>query len=159
MFSRIIKTKTKVWIVAYCEGTRLTNAKLSASQTFARSRNQEPFKYLLTPRVKGFIATISAFRGDKQELVKAVYDVTLVYFNRKTKEIQDAPNIWRIAQGSLNEYAFYMHVDRYLLSELPEEDKEVGEWLMDRWREKDARIESIGREAGGKPCERLFTDR
>jgi hypothetical protein len=90
-----------------------------------------------------------------------------VYINRRTRELQNAPNIWysidfkpcrRVAQGDLKEYSFHLHVDRYDLNELPQGDKEIGEWLMDRWREKDERIERIGIETGSMPCERIFGD-
>lgn len=110
----------------------------------------------MTPRVKGFIATVNAFRGDKQGLIKAIYDVTLVYVNRRTKEIGDAPNIWRVAQGELSEYSFHMHVDRYLIDDLPKDEKDLGEWLLDRWKEKDERIARIGDDAGASPCARIF---
>lgn len=104
------------------------------------------------------------FRGCKD--VKDVYDVTLMYYNRWTREVQDAPNIWyiyweanhycrRVAKGGLGrEYAFRIHVDRYAIDDIPVGRE--GEWLMERWREKDERIAAYAKETGGVPCRRLF---
>ena len=46
----------------FAEGTRLTPAKLKASQEYALSKGIEPLKHHLLPRPKGFAVSVKALK-------------------------------------------------------------------------------------------------
>jgi lysocardiolipin and lysophospholipid acyltransferase len=99
-------------------------------------------RHTLYPRMKGFIATVSALRDSH---VTHVYDVTLGYLHVPTGAINDQsciPSIYAIHVDDLSaEYKFHFHVRRYSLTELPATPEELEKWVRARWVEKDNLIE------------------
>ncbi|KAJ3389507.1 hypothetical protein HDU92_001004 [Lobulomyces angularis] len=139
VFSGIKQRRSPIWIVSYVEGSRITKEKLQKSKVFAKKRNLPALRYLMVPRTKGFVATINSFREDG--LIKAVYDLTLIYYNSKTNEMQHAPNIARVYSDNLKEYKFHVHVKRHLIKDLPNSEEELTNWLLQQWKEKDDYLE------------------
>lgn len=157
VFSKIKSMDSPTWVVSYCEGnyfskgeklfnigllgTRQTPEKLSASQEFAKSRNLPIFKHVMVPRTKGFISTVNSFRESR---IEALYDLTLVYYHIPTRQIQMAPSIVRAFMDDLDgEYRFTLNVKRYLIKDLPHDDKGLSDWLIERFREKDLFISEV----------------
>jgi lysophosphatidic acid acyltransferase/lysophosphatidylinositol acyltransferase len=80
------------------------------------------------PRPKGFTASVLGLQGH----ANAVYDVTIIYENSYV------PTIYDLFLGKVKK--INLHVQRYLLKNLPKEDKLITDWLLEKFYEKDQRI-------------------
>ena len=65
-----------LWLVSFLEGTRLTAAKLEASQAFAKKRDLPRLEHVMVPRTKGFVCQAKNMRPT---FLDCIYDVTLAY--------------------------------------------------------------------------------
>ena len=123
--------RSSATIMNFAEGTRFSPLKAK--------RQKSPYQYLLKPKAGGLI-TIYEMMG--QELA-AVLDFTIVY---------DAPNpnFWHFIGGKIPRVQ--VHLDTILFDELKESfglpetnfdpDRAI-EWINQRWRQKDTRIQHI----------------
>lgn len=154
-FDKIIKFKLPVWIISYPEGTRFSPQKKKEvyniellyfnkqSQEFAASRGLPPYENVLYPRTKGLVATIQALRDSH---VQYIYDVTIAYRQGTSPEgfgkTVGAFQHYYVHQLS-PEYRYHIHVDKFLISELPADDKELSGWLLQRFQAKDRFLENL----------------
>ncbi|KAJ1565253.1 hypothetical protein HK096_003786 [Nowakowskiella sp. JEL0078] len=138
-FDKIKSTRLPVWIISYLEGTRQTPEKLQESQTFSRQRGLPVLKNTMLPRTKGFVATVNSFRNSH---VQAIYDLTIAY-SHETEGFQVYPHVVRLHTGTLNGYNFHIHVRRYLIQDLPQDDEELSKWVINRWEEKDQILQQL----------------
>jgi hypothetical protein len=67
---------------------------------------------------------------------KALYDLTLVYDDGKTCPAYSSLGLRRGGQTRI-------HVKRYNISDLPTDDEELSNWLLQRWVEKDELIKGF----------------
>ncbi len=123
-FAAVRANRTPVWVVSFVEGTRLLPDKLRRSQEYARSHGLPVLQHLLTPRSKGFVATVQGLRGH----IQAVYDVTIGY-------VGGVPTLWQWIKGYVREA--HLHVRRFAIDELPEEAEALADWLHQRFAAKD----------------------
>jgi len=123
-FSRILKTRMPVWLITFAEGTRITQQKLMHSQAFAKAKGLVPFKHVLMPRTKGFVASVQGLRNH----VDAIYDMTIGYAG-------GIPSLWQFIKGHVKQV--HLHVRRYDIKQMPEEPTQLSEWIIERYREKD----------------------
>lgn len=131
-FAFYTKHKVPLWLVSYSEGSRYSPSKLQDCREYALLHGRKPPKYVLLPRTRGFVASVQALKN----VVSAVYDVTLVYYSRDGKHRVPSPCDYILA--NLSGFVFEIHLSRHPISELPMEDeKELGEWLHDRFQAKD----------------------
>lgn len=144
VFGPLRELKLPIWLVTYCEGTRFTQKKCAESQQFCRARGKKQLDHVLYPRHKGFFTTLSQFRDSH---VKHVYDMTLVY-RHETGKMQRAPTpVETHSYGDLSlHYKFHLHVRRFAIADIPQDEDSVTEWLETRWQEKDRVLESMARE-------------
>jgi len=129
-FESLLRDKVPMWLVSFPEGTRLTPEKLEASQRFAGEQGMYVPRHTLVPRTKGFVASVKGLRSH----VRAIYDLTIAY-------PKGVPTLWQYIQGFARK-AFF-HVKRYPIESLPSDDSALSSWLLDRFREKDARLEAF----------------
>ncbi|CAO3566497.1 hypothetical protein BGZ70_000960 [Mortierella alpina] len=140
MFARILDIQAPVWVASFLEGSRLTPSKLAASQKFMLGRGLPLLSNVMMPRTKGFIACVNKFRGTH---VKCVYDFTFAYYHQ-TKGFGVPPDLVRVHTGQLSpEYKFHVHVRRYQLDDLPEDEEKLSEWVVQKYVEKDAFLEQM----------------
>lgn len=141
VFGPLRQLSLPLWLITYCEGTRFTPPKALESQKFCESRGKKPLKHVLYPRHKGFYTTLNQFRMSH---VKYVYDFTLIYRSRKDGTLQRAPTpVETHSYGDLGRhYDFHVHVRRFPISEIPEDEESVTQWLETRWQEKDEILEA-----------------
>ncbi|ORX84119.1 acyltransferase-domain-containing protein [Anaeromyces robustus] len=138
-FNGIKKDKEPVWIITYLEGTRFTREKLIQSHAFAKERNLPIFNNVLIPRVKGFNASVNAFRNSH---VKYVYDFTLAY-NHKEKGFGELPSIATILSSDISNYQFHIHIRRIPIESIPENEEEVYQWAIKMFHDKDKLLEDL----------------
>ncbi|KXS10079.1 hypothetical protein M427DRAFT_191363 [Gonapodya prolifera JEL478] len=133
-FQFIKNNRIPVWLVSYLEGTRITPQKKEESQAFAKQRGLPVLENVLIPRTKGFIATVQELRGSH---VTAVYDAVFAYRYKKTT-LTKIPSLTRIYSGPLApDYEVHVHVRRFPISSLPNDEAGLNKWVMERWMEKD----------------------
>tara|TARA_B100000609_G_scaffold194602_1_gene187389 strand:- start:3038 stop:3934 length:897 start_codon:yes stop_codon:yes gene_type:complete len=130
IFERIITKKIPVWIISFVEGTRIRPKKLERSNEYAEKAGLTPTRHVLLPRTKGFSATVNALRPH----LDAVYDITIGY-------VDGVPSAAQWFQGDVKKA--YLHVKRYPLETLPTDEEELSQWLLDRFYEKDERLETF----------------
>ena len=129
-FGKFKRENISMWVVSFVEGSRLNARNLKQSQDFAESRGRTPLQHLMIPRTKGFVATVIGLRDH----LDAVYDTTIIYEG-------GAPSLWQWARGVVGKV--HIHVRRFPIAELPHDESELEEWIMQRYQEKDARLESF----------------
>ena len=143
-FSRIVDDKVAIWLVSFVEGTRLRSHKLAAAQQFALARDLPQPAHVLIPRTKGFAATVTGLRGH----VDAIYDVTVGY-------VDGVPTLWQYTKGYVR--VAHLHVRRFPMDEVPAQQQALSDWLVVRFREKDALLEDFYQQghfaAGASPGE------
>ena len=122
--SRFQEEQIPIWTLSFVEGTRMRPHKYEASKVYAKSVGVEPLQHLLLPRTKGFCLTLSALRGH----LDAVYDATIGY-------VDGVPSLWQWCRGDVKRVE--LHVRRFPIEEIPQDEEELGQWLKQRWREKD----------------------
>jgi 1-acyl-sn-glycerol-3-phosphate acyltransferase len=132
-FQNFLLDQIPLWLVSFPEGTRLTPKKLAASQSYAEQQGITPMQHLLVPRTKGFVASIHGLRNH----VRAVYDVTIGYE-------RGVPTLWQYTKGYCRRA--HLHVRRYPIESLPDHDGELANWLIDRFREKEALLDRFYRD-------------
>lgn len=140
-YSRLIESRVPLWLVSFPEGTRFKPEKLRASQAYARQHGQPVLEHVLVPRTKGFVAAVRGLRGH----ATAVYDVTIGYQ-------EGVPTLWQYVKGFAR--LAHLHVRRYPLADLPEDDDELARWLLQRFAEKDRLLDYYYRHGafeGGGP--------
>lgn len=126
-FARILRHKSPFWLVSFSEGTRITPTKLQRSQDFSRRTGCPVLNHVLLPRTRGFVACVSELRSR----IDAVYDVTLGYE-------PNVPTLWEFFKGRNRKV--HLHVRRFPISALPTSQKDLAQWLIDRFVEKDQRM-------------------
>ncbi|KAF9437910.1 hypothetical protein BGZ76_010621 [Entomortierella beljakovae] len=140
MFGRILDIQAPVWVASFLEGSRLNPSKLAASQKFMAGRGLPVLSNVMMPRTKGFIACVNKFRGSH---VKCVYDFTFAYYHQ-TKGFGVPPDLVRVHTGRLSpEYKFHVHVRRYMIDDLPEDEEKLSDWVVQKYVEKDALLEQM----------------
>jgi 1-acyl-sn-glycerol-3-phosphate acyltransferase len=132
-FSKLREQDIPVWLLSFSEGTRFTAEKLERSRAYAREHGLYEPRHTLVPRTKGFVATVHGLRDH----VDAVYDLTLGYE-------QGVPTLWQFIRGFAPRA--HLHVRRHPIETLPADDAGLGQWLLERFREKDERLERYYRD-------------
>lgn len=133
MFDEWKRSRHPIWLVSYPEGSRRTPEKVKSSQTFARERQLPLLTRVLTPRTKGFVATVHSLRNTH---IRYVYDLTIRYD-------PSVPTIYDVFAHKLKEMKLIIHIKRYDISELPTDTYELTRWLYERFQEKDKLLEKM----------------
>ena len=136
-FSRLVDNRVPVWLVSFCEGTRITPEKAARSRAYAEKASLPPTARVLIPRTKGFVASVQGLGAH----LDAVYDVTIGH-------PVGAPTLWQYIKGFAR--VGHLHVRRYPADTLPEGDQALADWLLERFREKDTLLAGF-EEAGAFP--------
>eukprot|EP00795_Rhopilema_esculentum_P017320 gene17320-8898_t len=111
----------------FAEGTRMTPAKLKASQEFAVSKGIQPLKHHLLPRPKGFAFTVHALKNS----VPAIYDIEVAFANPEKANLKTLINGGKIKT--------HLYLRRIEMKDVPTESIEAtSQWCKDLYKEKDA---------------------
>jgi len=123
-FKKFFDNNIPIWLILFPEGTRFRPEKLKLMKRIAKSKKLPPLNHVLLPRAKGFIASVQGLRGH----CKAVYDATIIYEGKP-------PTIADLVLGKVNKV--YLHVKRFELSELADDEKSLNDWITQRYYIKD----------------------
>jgi 1-acyl-sn-glycerol-3-phosphate acyltransferase len=160
---------TATGLISFSESTRLTPAKRLAAASYALKHSKPLPNHLLLPRTKGFAASVQHLRSAPH--VKAVYDLTLAYADteleksskskRESFTFQSPPTF---VQSVLypdvgRRWKTLVHVRRFELRDLPEEEDGLRTWLEERWIEKGELLEELrGKLLRGESWDELEKD-
>jgi hypothetical protein len=137
---------SRIGLIAYSEGTRFTKKKWEDTKTFCESRGKPVFPHVLYPRSKGFVTEVQNLR-DGSSHIKHVYDLTLAYSKAggSGKGFMDAPTMWEtFAMARVSPpWRFHVHVRRFEIKELPEDEEGLKTWLEERWAEKSRILQGM----------------
>lgn len=112
------------------------------AESWCQANNKQLGKHLLYPRNKGFVACVQKLK--EAPSVRAVYDVTIAYA-KDGKLFQHPPTFTEtLMVPRLDEsWRFFVHLDRYVIEDLPPSEGELAQWLEQRWVEKGERLELL----------------
>lgn len=113
-------------MLLYAEGTRFTPEKSEASQKFAREKNLPVLKHHLTPRTRGFTASIPHLR----EKVGAIYDIQLAFKSDEPVK----PTVMSLLAGK--SLIGHMYAKRIPFDQVPEDEEEAAKWLHELYQQK-----------------------
>ncbi|HCC24271.1 MAG TPA: hypothetical protein DEP85_02000 [Holosporales bacterium] len=129
VFQNLRQHQVPLWVVSFVEGTRITPKKLKSSQEYAKNKGLAVLNHVLTPRTKGFVATLEGLKGH----VTAVYDLTFCYG-------KNIPTTWQWIRGDVKKV--HLHARRFLVKQLPQSPETLSQWLLQRFVEKDYLIKT-----------------
>ncbi|KAF1786975.1 Acyltransferase, C-terminal domain [Phytophthora cactorum] len=112
------------------EGTALYDKTLKKSHEFAEKQGEARWNYVLQPRVKGFELCMDKMDPDY------VVDLTVAY-PQLMEGVRPSPV--RFVRGQFPTEV-HMHVQRYHRSTLTKHKDHMGQWLKDRFAEKEERL-------------------
>ncbi|KAF2654235.1 acyltransferase-domain-containing protein [Lophiostoma macrostomum CBS 122681] len=127
-----------MWLLIFPEGTNLSANGRESSKKWADKNGIDDLRHAMLPRSTGLHYCLSELR----DTVGYVYDCTVVYegvpvgqygqdiFTLRSTYFQGRP------PKSVN-----MHWRRFAIKDIPTDEKEFGDWLLQRWREKDDLLE------------------
>ncbi|KAK2071241.1 hypothetical protein P8C59_005681 [Phyllachora maydis] len=151
VFRGIVRRRWPVWLIAFSEATRYTPAKAAASARWCAAAGRPQPRHLLYPRTKGFVATVRQLR--RAPHVRAVYDLAIAYQCRGGSGggWLAAPTMWEtLSVPDLSAWRFHVHVRRFPIEDLPEDEEGLARWLEARWVEKGEWLEGKRREWAGE---------
>ena len=119
-FKKFFDHDIPIWLMLFPEGTRFREDKLKKTKKITEKKKLPPLQHVLLPRVKGFSASVQGLKGHCQ----AVYDVTILYEGA-------APSFLDLFRGKVKRVK--LHVERFPLDRLGEEEKDIQKWIVDRF--------------------------
>jgi len=125
LFGKFKEEDIPIYLVSFLEGTRKTPQKHAASRAFAESRGMHVPEHTMVPRTKGFVATMIGLRT----ALDSVQDLTIAYPD-------GVPSLIDCFAGRPRRID--IHVRRYPIETLPTDEAGLTQWVLDRFREKDA---------------------
>jgi len=133
-FETIRTRNLPVWLIAFPEGTRFSQAKMLQSQEYAKKEGLTPLQHVLIPRTKGFRATVQGLRDG---CVDAVYDITIGYSN-----LQQPPSMLQMCAG-LNNETIHIHITRFAIEALPLGEQALTNWCYQLFERKDKLLQHL----------------
>jgi len=140
-----------MWLMIFPEGTNLSAFTRQGSAAFATKTGIEDMKRQLLPRTTGLQFCLQELRDS----VPYLYDCTIAYEGTpaSTGYAAEKYTLRSIYFQGLPPKSVNMHWRRFATASIPVNDAEaMQEWLLERWREKDALLETFFR-TGRFPAE------
>ncbi|CAJ0586892.1 unnamed protein product, partial [Mesorhabditis spiculigera] len=122
-------------VLIFPEGTDKCPKATARSSLYAQKNGLADFKYLLQPRVTGFVHMIQEMR--RCGYIDFVYDVTIGFGDRLVQNELDL-----LRHGELAKHVHF-RVEEVAIDRLPADDEGLKEWLMGRWAEKEKILKSF----------------
>lgn len=123
----------QIWI--FPEGTRLSPDKLKSSQEHAAKKGYPVWNNVMLPKYRGFCTALDSMK----ETFRLMNDVTIQFDGWG-----HCPGLWdMLATDTRTPHALHIHIKRYKISDVPEDEEGRQQWLMDRFQEKETLIEQF----------------
>ncbi|KAH9496107.1 Lysocardiolipin acyltransferase 1 [Bulinus truncatus] len=128
------QVKSKPQFLLFPEGTDMCPNAIRRSNAYAEKENLVKYEYVLHPRTTGFIHFVKEMK--KGSIIDSVLDVTVAY---PKKIIQSE---LQTLKGEFPEEIHFL-VKNYPIDTLPDSDKELADWLIKLWGEKEAKLKKF----------------
>ncbi|EYC29021.1 hypothetical protein Y032_0007g3547 [Ancylostoma ceylanicum] len=119
-------------ILLYPEGTDKCPLATERSRKFAEENELVHYEYVLHPRTTGFVHMIQNMR--KAKYIDHIYDVTIGFGDCIVQSEVD------FAVHGVCPKDVHYQVRKLNIADLPKGDKELGEWLVELWKEKEEKL-------------------
>ncbi|MCX6119322.1 MAG: lysophospholipid acyltransferase family protein [Proteobacteria bacterium] len=123
-FKTLLDANVPFLAVIFPEGTRMKPSKYAASQEYARRKGTYKFQRVLVPRSKGVWATV---QGLGSRMI-CIYDINIAFGQLPPKPLNF------FTEGN---YTVKVFVTKILKENLPTNEKDFNEWIVQRFIEKD----------------------
>ncbi|CAG8589466.1 1647_t:CDS:2, partial [Paraglomus occultum] len=130
----LAKSMKPLWLLIFPEGTLISDCTRKTSQKFAEKAGLVDHKHLLLPRSTGLLFCMK----ELQESVDYIYDMTIGFDGVQSGEYpEDRYTLRRIFFEGRYPPTIHVHVRRYAIADIPNDENKFTEWLRQRWTEKD----------------------
>ncbi|CAJ0589515.1 unnamed protein product [Cylicocyclus nassatus] len=119
-------------ILFYPEGTDKCPLATERSRKYAEKNELVHYEYVLHPRTTGFVHMIQNMR--RAGYIDSIYDVTIGYNDCIVQS-----EVHFAAYGVCPKDVHYQ-VRKIKISDLPEDDKGLSQWLINLWKEKEEKL-------------------
>ena len=133
-----------MWLVIFPEGTVLSAYTRDVSKKFSEKSGIPDMKHQLLPHHTGLAFCLQELRST----VPYLYDCTIAYepfaAGSYSQDIFTLPSVYFQGRAPIS---VNMHWRRFAIKDMPLDDKDaMQQWILQRWREKDALIDAFQRE-------------
>ncbi|CAG8549673.1 1089_t:CDS:2 [Diversispora eburnea] len=132
---RLADSKEPLWLLIFPEGTVVSKSARNKSKSYSEKNGLRDLEHLLLPRSTGLHFCTKALRKS----VDYIYDLTIGFEGISVGQFPEDIYTLR-GMYILGKYprSVHIHIRKFLISEIPEEEEKFTEWLRQRWVEKDA---------------------
>ncbi|CAG8495089.1 10443_t:CDS:2 [Acaulospora morrowiae] len=135
VMNSLASSKDPLWLLIFPEGTVVCEATRKSSKNFAEKIGTVDHEHLLLPRSTGLNYCTQTLRKS----VSHIYDLTIglegISAGQYPEDIYTLRKIYFEAKYPRN---IHIHIRRYAISKIPDDEDKFAEWLRQRWVEKDA---------------------
>ena len=141
-------------MLIFPEGTTLNRSALAKSESFASKLGVKPTSRVLLPRVLGIWEAVKAL----DPALDGIYDLTVGYSGlTETDEPENIYTLGKLFYEGFTPEQVHCHLSYIPLKEIPRGSAdEFGEWLRDRFYEKDRLLDEFYKN-GKFPASRTVT--
>jgi lysocardiolipin and lysophospholipid acyltransferase len=146
-------------LLIFPEGTNLTDQSKKKSNEYAAKQTafNRSYEFCLHPRLAGFTYLINTMRkGEIDRTIYSLFSNALTFILHDSswilEDILDTVDDITIGyEGDIPQaeidllkgyipQAVHFHVQRHNVNDLPQTDKEIGQWLEQTWNDKEDRL-------------------
>ncbi|KAJ2550925.1 hypothetical protein EV175_003882 [Coemansia sp. RSA 1933] len=134
---RIVEHDDPAWLLIFPEGTVVCNKRTAISNSYAEKMGLRRPEHTLLPRAKGTRVCLTKLRAK----VPYLYDLTIGYEGLKKGDIpEDEYGLVSMYGKRVYPREVHIHVKRYAVSDIPDDDERFTEWMNRVYVEKDMRM-------------------
>ncbi|KAF0439676.1 acyltransferase-domain-containing protein [Gigaspora margarita] len=138
--NEIANSEDPMWLLIFPEGTLASKETRGWSQKYAAKIGVDDLDNVLLPHSTGLYTCSQALKKS----IHYIYDLT-IGFEGVPKGVypEEIYNLKGIYFRGVFPSGVHMHIRRYAISEIPDDKDKFGEWLRQRWIEKDKLMETF----------------
>ncbi|KAJ1733681.1 hypothetical protein LPJ72_002749 [Coemansia sp. Benny D160-2] len=134
---RIVEHDDPAWLLIFPEGTVICNKRKEISDKFAKKMELRQPEHTLLPRVHGSRVCLNKLR----QRIPYLYDLTIGYEGLKKGDIpEDEYGLVSMYGKRVYPREVHIHVKRYAVSDIPEDEEGFTKWMHHIFVEKDKRM-------------------
>ncbi|KAJ2338973.1 hypothetical protein GGF43_006757, partial [Coemansia sp. RSA 2618] len=134
---RIVEHDDPAWLLIFPEGTVICKKRTAISDKYAAKMGMRRPENTLLPRTSGTRICLSQLRPR----IKYLYDFTIGYEGLKSGDIpEDAYGLVSMYGKCVYPEKIHVHVKKYPVAEIPDDEEGFSEWMHNVFVEKDKRM-------------------
>ncbi|KAJ2083868.1 hypothetical protein H4R24_000520 [Coemansia sp. RSA 988] len=134
---RIVEHDDPAWLLIFPEGTVICEKRTAISNKYAEKMSLRRPEHTLLPRVSGSRVCLSHLR----QRIEYLYDLTIGYEGLKSGDIpENEYGLVSMYGKCVYPRQIHIHVKRYPVSEIPDDEEGFGQWMHNIFIEKDKRM-------------------